>query len=171
MGITARDVDRDTWAKLQAAASAQGTPTPAASKGSKGGKPVPVEPAVTLHAAVMTFTLPILTASEANQRQWQGKARRTSDARRAVSRAFGRHLRRLASYADHYHAGGVLLVTLTRLGGKGLDRTVNLPSALKAVEDGVATVLGADDGSPLWRCRCEQEPGPKYGVRIRLEKA
>ena len=116
------------------------------------------------------FRVPLRTMSEANQRVWQGRSRRTGEARKAVSRLFGEALRLLVELAEHYHGGGALDVVLTRLGGKALDRTVNLPSALKGVEDAVALMLGADDGDHRWRCRCEQEPGGRVGVRIRITK-
>lgn len=121
-------------------------------------------------AGGVEFRVGVRTASEANQRGWQGKSRRTHAARLAVSRLLGPFLRAVADVAEHYHAGGTLDVVLTRVGGKRLDPTVNLPSALKATEDAVALMLGADDGDPRWRCRCEQETGGLVGVRVRVTK-
>jgi hypothetical protein len=125
---------------------------------------------VSQFAVGVEFVVGLATKCEANGRSWQGRSRRTGEARRALSRTLGRHLRALAPLAEHYHAGGPLDVVLTRLGGKLLDRTVNLPSALKAAEDAVALMLGADDGDPRWRCHCEQEPGGPVGVRVRITK-
>lgn len=48
---------------------------------------------------------------------------------------------------------------------------MNLPSALKGVEDAVAFLIGADDADPRWRCECRQEPGGPLGVKIELAVA
>lgn len=120
--------------------------------------------------AGIEFRVGVRTVAEANKRSWRGRSNRTRDARAAVSKLLGPFLRAAADVAEHYHAGGPLDVVLTRLGGKLLDRTVNLPSALKATEDAVALMLGADDGDPRWRCRCEQEPCGLVGVRVRITK-
>lgn len=115
------------------------------------------------------WVLPIVTASEANCRQWQAKSNRTREARRIVSPALGKRIDYLAPFARAYHAGIPVRVILTRLGGRKLDEGVNLPSSMKAVEDAVALMLGADDGSPLWHVEFEQEPEHTgHGVRIEL---
>lgn len=115
------------------------------------------------------WVLPIVTASEANCRQWQAKSNRTREARRIVSPALGKRIDYLAPFARAFHAGILIRVILTRLGGRMLDRGVNLPSSMKAVEDAVALMLGADDGSPLWDVQFEQEPEHTgHGVRIEL---
>jgi hypothetical protein len=115
-----------------------------------------------------TFWVPLVTASEANARNWKERSARTHAARRAVSRVLGPHLRALADFSEHYHAGGALRVVFTRLGGRRLDRS-NLGNALKATEDAVCLVLGCDDGDPRWVSSFEQEPGGKVGVRVELE--
>ncbi len=117
---------------------------------------------------VPTWVIPLKTASEANSRGWHGKANRTQEARRVVCLALGRHLEYVVPFARAYHEGRPVRVVLTRLGGQMLDRTVNLPSALKAVEDAVALVAGADDGAANWRCECHQRPGGAWGVEISL---
>lgn len=116
----------------------------------------------------LSAELPIVTASEANVRQWRVKSNRTREARAVVSRAFGRNLRLLAPLADHYHGGGSLRVTLTRLGGAKLDALANLGAALKATEDAVALFLGADDGDARWKATAAQETGGKAGVRVEI---
>jgi hypothetical protein len=145
---------------------------PAGGRQGKREKPELVEASAT---AVPNFgfawVIPCEVPSLANSRDWRTRNRVTQAHRRAVSRALGRHLTTLAYYAEHYHRGGVLRVTLTRLGGKALDRTANLPAALKYIEDAVCLMLGADDGAANWVCRCEQEPGGKVGVRVTIETA
>lgn len=116
-----------------------------------------------------TWIIPLETHAEANGRSWKARSARTQAARRAVSQALGKRLVPLAFASEGYHFGRPVKVRLTRLGGRALDPTVNLPSALKAVEDAVCMMIGADDGSPLWQCRCDQEPGGAYGVRITFE--
>lgn len=113
------------------------------------------------------WTLPIATASEANGRDWRKRSNRTRAARKIVSEQLGRALVWVAAFAAHYHAGGALRVTFTRLGGKRLDNS-NLPPALKATEDAVALMFGADDGDPRWRAEWGQEPGGPGGVRVEL---
>lgn len=139
-------------------------PTPAAAK---------VDPPALVAArytAPGTWVVPLATAVEVNDRNWRARSARTHAARRAVSRVLGPHLRALAPLAEHYHRGGALRVTLTRLGGRKCDRS-NLPTALKAVEDALAMTLGADDGDARWRASFEQEPGGLVGVQITLEVA
>ena len=115
-----------------------------------------------------TWTLGVETRAEVNGRDWRSRSSRTQAARRAVSAAFGRAMVWVAAFADHYHRGGRLRVVLTRLGGKRLDPS-NLPTALKAVEDAVALMLGADDGDARWVAEWHQEPGgAAVGVRVEL---
>lgn len=121
------------------------------------------------NAIVATWTVPLETKSESNQRAWQGKSNRTQAARRAVSQAFGPTLAFAARFAEHYHGGGTIRVTFTRLGGKRMDRS-NIPAAMKGVEDAVALILGADDGDDRWDAEFEQETGGRIGVRIQMEK-
>lgn len=107
------------------------------------------------------------TRSESNKRTWQDRSRRAIAARRAVSALFGRTLPDLAPFAAHYHAGGSLRIVFTRLAPNKLDRG-NVSVALKAVEDALALMLGADDGDKRWLAEYQQEHNPKMGVRIEL---
>lgn len=120
--------------------------------------------------ATLCFVVGVVTASESNGRVWQQRNVRTHGARLAISRAFGPHLRALATIAEHYHGGHRIEAVMTRLGGGKLDRGVNLPASMKAIEDAVCLMLGADDGDDRWRVRFEQEPlcGDGLGVRIEL---
>lgn len=114
------------------------------------------------------WVIPVVTASEANGRDWRARSRRSDAAWRAVSRAFGPTLLYVAPVAAAYHRGEAVRVRLTRLGGRALDRAVNLPSSLKGVEDAVAYFLAANDGDDRWRCEVAQEPGGLAGVRVEL---
>lgn len=107
-------------------------------------------------------------AEEGGAGWWRVPRDGRDQAGRAVSRLLGRHLRLLAPAAEHYHRGGTLTLVLTRLGGRKLDATANLPASLKYIEDGVCLMLGADDGDQRWRCRCVQLPGGRRGVRGEL---
>lgn len=128
-------------------------------------KPALVTPA---HIPPHTWTVPIVTTTEVNDRNWKGRSARTHAARRAVSKVFGEHLAALVPFAEHYHQCRPLRIVFTRLGGRKCDRS-NLPTAIKAVEDALALMLGADDGDPCWRPEFEQEPGSGLvGVRIEL---
>ncbi len=111
------------------------------------------------------WEIPLETRSEINLRQWQKRSKRTDAAWSAVSKAFGPHLAYLVRFASDYHAGLPVMVKFTRLGGRRLDRS-NLPTALKAVEDAVAWLMGADDGAVNWRAEWEQEACDGCGVRI-----
>lgn len=115
-----------------------------------------------------TWVVPLKTRSEANNRDWRSRSARTQEARRAVSKALGPHLRDLAPVAEAYHRGLPVRATITRIGGAKVD-VGNLSVTLKAVEDFVCLVLGADDGDPRWRPTYLQEPGGPMGVRIELE--
>lgn len=117
------------------------------------------------------WEIPLETRSEANHRDWRRRSKRTDAAWRAVSRALGKHLVYVATFANRYHSGHGIRVRITRIGGRKLDHSVNLPASMKAVEDAVAFMMGADDGSPLWHCDFEQEPGGAMGVRVELLRA
>jgi len=111
--------------------------------------------------------IPLVTSSEINGRDWEARSRRSNAAWKAVSQALGPHLRDLAPIAESYHSGETITIRLTRIGGRKLDRS-NLPTALKATEDAVAFLIGADDGDPRWQAEWDQEPGGPMGVRIEV---
>lgn len=117
--------------------------------------------------APATWVLPIPTASEINLRDWRARSRRSDVAWKVVSRCFGRQLDYLSHIARHYHAGRPIDVKLTRLATKRLDNS-NVPPALKAAEDAVAFLLGADDGDARWQSSFHQEVGYVIGVRVEL---
>jgi len=116
----------------------------------------------------LTWLLPIVTASEANGRDWRARSNRTQQARRIVSAALGFRLPHLAKIAEHYHwRQGHIRVSLTRIGARKLD-AANLGPALKATEDAVALMLGADDGDTRWHAEFHQQVGGLVGVRIAI---
>jgi hypothetical protein len=115
------------------------------------------------------WVIPVRTVSEANARGRWAQAGRVHGQRSAVCRALAPCWRVAGPLGDHYRSGRPLRVELVRLGGRGLDRGVNLPRALKAIEDATCLVLGTDDGSPLWRVSWGQEAGGPWGVRVTIE--
>lgn len=123
-----------------------------------------------VHSAThsVTFVVGVKTASEVNLHEWRNRSKRTGVIRRAVSVVVGPYLRHLVPFAEAYHNRLPVRVHMVRLGGRKLDKLANLGSALKAAEDAVALILGADDGSPLWVATCDQEPGGAYGIRVTL---
>lgn len=134
----------------------------------KPKNPKPDVPMVApLFVAPGTWVLPIPTASEINGRKWRERSKRTDIAWRIVSPAFGPRVDYYAHYQRFYHAGRPLRIVFTRLGGKKIDRA-NLGSALKATEDAVAFMLGANDGNENWQSEFEWEPGERHGVRIQF---
>jgi hypothetical protein len=117
---------------------------------------------------IMTWLLPIETASETNQREWRSRSHRTRRAREIILKAFAPYWMLWGPLGDLYRAGLPVRCELTRLGGRALDRTANLGPALKATEDAITALLGINDGNPLWKCSVDQEPGGLCGVRIQF---
>jgi hypothetical protein len=60
-----------------------------------------------------------------------------------------------------------LLITLTRVGPRRLDKHDNLPITCKYVVDQIAATIGVDDGSDLYTWRYEQRIG-KYSVEVEI---
>lgn len=166
MGINPKSLDPAMLAKLMVhdvtPARPVAEPEPA--------KERPLLPAsVRLEGERLVIVLPVRTVSEANERGWKGRARRTTDARRIVSRTLGAHLAKLVPFAEAYHRGEALHVVFTRCGGRRLDALANLGAALKATEDAVALMMGADDGSPQWHASTAQETAGDVGVMATIE--
>ena len=112
--------------------------------------------------------IPTETKSEANQRGWQGKAKRTKSARQIMYQTLWRHHGALTRFVEHFHGQGCLRVTFTRLGGRELDDD-NLRSACKSVRDTVAALMLGDDRDPRFVWMYGQEPGGAVGVRVEIE--
>lgn len=60
------------------------------------------------------------------------------------------------------------VVTLTRIGKRKLDSD-NLASSFKYVRDQIASTMGVDDGSDLYRWCYDQRIGKEYGIEIDIE--
>jgi hypothetical protein len=111
----------------------------------------------------LVLLLPIPTVSEANTRGgWQGRARRAKNQRGLA--------RLLCQNGLGKAPRPPLTITLTRCAARRLDSD-NLAGACKAIRDGIADWLGADDGSPLltWAYDQRAEPGGRLGVEVRIE--
>lgn len=110
-------------------------------------------------AARMIF-LPIHTHTRGNtRRHWRHEWRETKEQR---------IMARLAVSACKNKPPFPVRVTLTRCGPRKLDRH-NIPSALKAVVDGIADAYGVDDGDERWEFVFQQKQQSLYGVDIKLE--
>jgi hypothetical protein len=145
----------------------------------------PIEPpfgVVRVEAApkvALVFTAPIHIIPETNQREhWGAKAKRVKKQRGWGVMFTNMALRRI--WPDGRHLGSQrepflpVDVTLTRIigpRGRKLDAGDNRNTAFKAVRDGIADALRVNDGDESrvsWRY--EEEKGPGWAVRIRIEK-
>lgn len=120
---------------------------------------------------VLRITIPVVTKNLVNMRAWQAKSNVTRICRAEVCKCLGKNLRRLADFAEHYHAGNPIFLTFTRVGGRKVDNMAGLGPTLKPIEDAVALVLGADDGDPRWRATAGQMPGVAVGVIVSFSKS
>lgn len=114
----------------------------------------------------ITVQIPGVRVASLNVREhWSMRARRCRTQREATILALR------ASPANQRQLVGAekLRITLTRLGGRKLDRD-NLAGAFKPILDGVCQWLGIDDGDEeRLAVEWKQEPGGGYGVRIAIE--
>lgn len=123
-------------------------------------------------AGVLRMTLPVETKSETNMRDWRARSRRSGQAWQVTRSTV--NIRMLAAFEEHYRAGGVIQAVFTRLGGKRLDSMSNLGASMKGVEDAVAFLVGANDGSDQWQVTAAQEVysvelgHTQIGVRVEL---
>ena len=93
-------------------------------------------------APLLERTLPLVTESEANQRDRWGKAKRAKAQRAAVPMALAPTAR-----IRPWLTMAPLVVVLTRIAPRELDDD-NAVSAMKACRDGVADALGINDRDP-----------------------
>ena len=111
----------------------------------------------------VTLTVPVVVKSEMNLREhWAARHRRFAKQAEAVKMVS------LLSRIDLMQLAVPLRITLTRLGGKGLDSD-NLAGGFKGIRDAVANLLMMDDADPRLTWVYRQEPGGLQGVRITLE--
>ena len=109
------------------------------------------------------YTLPIRTVSEANiSEHWGSRSRRASE-QRLVARVITAH--RISN------AALPMTITMKRIGPKRMDDD-NLARSLKAVRDGIADALGADDGDPrlTWRYEQDSQGFAEYSVIVFIEE-
>lgn len=119
-------------------------------------------------AKALEIILPLRLVSEANQREhWAAKARRAKQHRQLTVALLRSALRKVPDMVPP------VVVTLTRIigpRGRAFDDD-NLRSAFKAIRDGIAQALGADDGDKA-KLRFEYAPeerGKDWGARVRIE--
>lgn len=109
----------------------------------------------------VSIVVPVRTVSEANAHQhWRHRNRRARG-QRMVTAALLRHAGPLPPLP--------VVVTLTRIAPRSLDRADNLPGSMKHVLDGVADVYGVDDRSDLYQWRYAQERGKQKEVGVRVD--
>ncbi len=132
-------------------------------------EPEPAKPLLlpSCHMPPSTWVVGVQTRSVANVSEWKKRSNHTKQCREAVSKCFGPTLGTLALFAAHYHEGKSVHVTFTRLAPRRLDAG-NVSVALKAVEDALALLMGANDGDVRWLAKYEQEQSERYGVRIEM---
>ena len=117
----------------------------------------------------LRIVIPTVVKSESNQRGDFARAKRTKSAKRILFQTMGPAHKYLTPFVSHFHADRPIRVTFTRLGGQYMDPDDNLRHAFKAVKDGVAAMLLADDADLRFQWRYEQETYGKIGIRIDLE--
>lgn len=120
---------------------------------------------------ILRMLVPIATKSEANTRDWRGRSQRAGAAWKATRLAARLDL--FAPFEHHYRSGGGIQAVFTRLGGNRIDSMANLGVSMKGVEDAVAYLVGANDGSDQWQAVAAQEPRTAQkidgGVGVRVE--
>lgn len=112
----------------------------------------------------MIATIPLRLPSASNLREhWATRARRVKHQRGVVTMFLGGQPRPALP----------VVVTLTRIAPRPLDKHDNLTGSCKAVVDAIAAWLGIDDADPRVSWSYAQERGAVgvYGLRIRLEAA
>lgn len=116
----------------------------------------------------LQWVLPLRVDTPENRRGKWGKIGAANNEKLVTGRALARQLDRLDAHAKAAQSGLPVKVTLTRLGGRGLDS--DAVSCFKYVRDIVALFCGVDDspkGPIVWVYA--SEPGSEYGVRIETE--
>lgn len=116
----------------------------------------------------MKIYLPIKTVSEANRashEHWRKRCRRAKQ-QRAVANALLQEELHLCGWQEEWI---VTNITFTRIAPRYLDPGVNLPSAFKAIEDGIADALGVNDRD--WQPTYQQRKGKprEYAVEVEIE--
>lgn len=113
----------------------------------------------------MKFTIPIRAQSLLNVRwHWSKKAKLAKMQREATTIHW-----RSAKVRQHVPPFP-LLVTLTRIAPRQLDRHDNLPASMKFCADAICTALSIDDRTDLIDWRYQQRRGGKgeYAVEVQV---
>lgn len=127
-----------------------------------------LDASATLCDGKLTVCLPVVTASESNERRWQRTMHRKISAKRAVREAIGPHHGLFTPFAEAYHSGEAIAVSFCRVGQRRCDHS-NLPAAMKYVEDQIAAFIAADDGDPRWRPTFSQDADhERIGVVVEM---
>ncbi len=122
---------------------------------------------------MVQFTLPIRTYGEKNQHiHWSKKSKRTHNHRSLTAMVM--RCNRSFSVAKSWVMTDSVLVTMTRIAPRELDKGDNCSSSMSAVRDSVADVInpGRGDRDPRIEWAYAQERGGvrEYGVRVRIER-
>ncbi len=114
------------------------------------------------------WRLPIEVRSESNLREhWTKKNSRKHEQWTILKMLFVGRRQCFERWKKAY-AVGPIRITFTKIGGRRLDRS-NLPVSFKGIEDGLAAIMGCNDGHDHWQAAWGQEPGGKIGIKIRIE--
>lgn len=114
---------------------------------------------------MISVVLPLRTVSEANfHGHWRVRHKRVQAQHRAVALGLTAAWRKSGLALP-------LIVTLTRIAPRKLDKGDNSNTSCKYVRDAVAKVIGIDDGSDLIEWRYAQRKGEPHqcAVEIRIE--
>jgi len=107
---------------------------------------------------------PMRLVSLANQREhWGARKARAAKQRERAAIHLGNKM-----VVGELPYGPPWLVRITRLGPRALDGNDNVNISAKHVRDGLADVLGVDDGSDLVLWTYAQEKSKKYEVRVEI---
>lgn len=133
---------------------------------------------------MITITLPIRLENCLNAREhWSKRHKRNREQRSLTHLVLSgqRHWRDFWLEAGRYRLveGSVcgpprhIVVTITRIAPRKLDREDNLNASGKPVRDGVADWLGVDDGSDrvTWRYTQERGKPREYACRVEIVAA
>ena len=153
----------ERWANPPAALPAPTAETQVTKeKPTRSRPPAPAPETPTVARMVLEIDISVKLASESN---CGGRLREKIQRKGRVKQAIAAALPKLAEPFPL-----PVVVTITRLGGKQLDKDDNFPRACKPVKDVLAEYLGVQDTGrdPRVRWRFAQKPAWAAGVRIKI---
>jgi predicted aspartyl protease len=128
------------------------------------GKPKAKKWIDTIATVTVEVTVPVKVVSEANSREhWRVRHKRFTDQKEAVRLASAVASTSLKEAGSFVLNSGSAEVTLTRIGGRGLDSD-NLAGAFKAVRDQIAEMMRVDDGHKDITWVYHQEASANAGI-------